>query len=183
MVNIDLSMPSWYVWNLTWTDTHRQRERVTESVCERGRNPLVVFFTSPLRNYLTFWKIFVFLLSGQTKEIILMMPEPQMTPQIIMIPMQVAQWNLQIHPHHWSRRHHKWCSCEPCSTQLWHSTLVLHELHLSGQGTEHSRVCRWRTAHWPSHPHIPLLIISWYFNFQDSSKYISKYFKDISISL
>ena len=41
----------------------------------------------------------LFLLSGQTKKIILMMPEPQMTPQIIMIPRQIAKWKLQIHPH------------------------------------------------------------------------------------
>ena len=112
--------------------TQTERESDRECVCVRGRNPLVVFFTSPLRNYLAFWKIFVFLLSGETKEIILMMPEPQVTPQIIMIPRQVAQWNLQIHPHHWSRRHHKWCSCEPYATHPGHSTPILHELHLAG---------------------------------------------------
>lgn len=99
MANIHFSKPSWYVQNLTCTDTHRQKERVTESVCVREIDPLVVFLTSPLRNHLAFRKIFMFLLSGQTKKIILMMPEPQMTPQIFMIPRQIAKWNLQIHPH------------------------------------------------------------------------------------
>ena len=112
--------------------TQTERESDRECVCVRGRNPLVVFFTSPLRNYLAFWKIFVFLLSGETKEIILMMPEPQVTPQIIMMSRQVAQWNLQIHPHHWSRRHHKRFSCEPYTTHPEHNTPIIHELHLVG---------------------------------------------------
>ena len=74
------------------------------------------------------------------------MPEPQMTPQIIMIPMQVAQWNLQIHPHHWSWRFHKPCSCEPYTTHTGHSTPILHELHLSGQGTAHAMASWWKTS-------------------------------------
>ena len=32
----------------------------------------------------------------------------------------------------WWRRHHKGCSCEPYATHPWHSTLILHELHLAG---------------------------------------------------
>lgn len=122
MANIHFSKPSWYVRNLTCTDTHRQKERVTESVCVREIDPLVVFLTSPLRNHLAFRKkSFMFLLSGQTKKIILMMPEPQMTPQIFMIPRQIAKVKPANPSTSWWRRHHKGC-CEFMLHHPWHST-------------------------------------------------------------
>ena len=56
--------------------------------------------------------------------------------------------------------HHKWGYCEPYNTHSRHSTPIILELHLDGQGTTHSRASGWKIALSHSHSHIPLLIIS-----------------------
>ena len=79
-------MPSWCVWN--------PRE---------GEKRLLVFWLLLLGIILTFEKSLSSHGADKTTEIILRMPQAQMTLQVIMVQRHTAEWNLPIHPHLWSR--------------------------------------------------------------------------------
>ena len=52
--------------------------------------------------------------------------------RFIMSSRQASPGTLQLHAHHWYRRHHKWSSCEPVSAQVGAFTGDLCQQHLAG---------------------------------------------------